>query len=222
MSRPILTAAKMRAAEARAIEAGTTETMLMERAGAALAKAISLYAGPRETLLLCGPGNNGGDGYVAARHLAKQDIPCASRRWTSPSPRPLAGQRANGMARLNSFTSAAEAPIIVDCLFGTGLSRGLDKAVFQRLLLLADKALVAVACDLPSGVSSDDGALLSPIGQYDLTVTFGALEARSPADAGNGQHGPGRPGRHWDRGRRGLVRDRRSGSAAARSPGPQI
>ena len=72
MSRPILTAAKMRACEARAIEAGTTETMLMERAGAALAKAISLYAGPRETLLLCGPGNNGGDGYVAARHLAKQ------------------------------------------------------------------------------------------------------------------------------------------------------
>ena len=69
MARPILTAEQMRAAEAAAIEAGTSETVLMERAGAALAEAVRLYAGPHETLILCGPGNNGGDGYVAARHL---------------------------------------------------------------------------------------------------------------------------------------------------------
>jgi hydroxyethylthiazole kinase-like uncharacterized protein yjeF len=77
---------------------------------------------------------------------------------------------------VEAFASTADAPIVIDCLFGTGLSRGLDDAVSKRLLELIDRALVAIACDLPSGVSSDDGALLSPIGQYDLTVTFGALK----------------------------------------------
>ena len=71
MSRPILTAEQMRAAEAATIAAGTAETMLMERAGRALAEAVRLYVGPREVLILCGPGNNGGDGYVAARHLTE-------------------------------------------------------------------------------------------------------------------------------------------------------
>src|SRR5262245_19489128 len=69
MARPILTAEQMRTAEAAVIEGGTAETTLMERAGHALAEAVRLYAGPREALILCGPGNNGGDGYVAARHL---------------------------------------------------------------------------------------------------------------------------------------------------------
>ena len=58
MARPILTAKQMRVAEAAAIAGGTAETALMERAGAALAEAVRLYAGPRETLILCGPGNN--------------------------------------------------------------------------------------------------------------------------------------------------------------------
>lgn len=176
MRRPILTAAKMRACEARAIEAGTAETMLMERAGAALARAISLYAGPRETLVLCGPGNNGGDGYVAARHLAKQGYSVRVAALDEPKSEAALWAKSQWDGPVEPFASAVESPIIVDCLFGTGLSRGLDKAVFQRLLLLVDKALVAVACDLPSGVSSDDGALLSPIGRYDLTVTFGALK----------------------------------------------
>lgn len=176
MRRPILTAAKMRACEARAIEAGTAETMLMERAGAALARAISLYAGPRETLVLCGPGNNGGDGYVAARHLAKQGYSVRVAALDEPKSEAALWAKSQWDGPVEPFASAVEPPIIVDCLFGTGLSRGLDKAVFQRLLLLVDKALVAVACDLPSGVSSDDGALLSPIGRYDLTVTFGALK----------------------------------------------
>ena len=70
MARPILTAGQMRAAEAQAMAGGTPETTLMERAGRALAEAVRLHVGPRDVLILCGPGNNGGDGYVAARHLA--------------------------------------------------------------------------------------------------------------------------------------------------------
>ena len=176
MARPILTAEQMRTAEAQAIAAGTPETTLMERAGRALAEAVRLHVGPRDVLILCGPGNNGGDGYVAARHLATMGYSvrvAALAEATADAARWAKGQ---WDGPIEPFDSASEAPIVIDCLFGTGLSRGLEEAVFQRLLLLIDKALVAVACDLPSGVSADDGALLSPIGQYDITVTFGALK----------------------------------------------
>jgi ADP-dependent NAD(P)H-hydrate dehydratase / NAD(P)H-hydrate epimerase len=174
--RPILTAETMRAAERRTIEAGTAETELMERAGRALAGAVRLYAGPRETLILCGPGNNGGDGYVAARLLADAGYEVRVAALAEPTADAAKWARSQWTGSVEPFDSATEAPIIVDCLFGTGLRRGLEEAVFQRLLLLVDRALAAVACDLPSGVSADDGALLSPIGAYDLTVTFGALK----------------------------------------------
>jgi len=72
--RPILTAETMRAAEQAAIDGGTSVEQLMERAGAALAEAVYRFAGPTPALILCGPGNNGGDGYVAARHLAERGI----------------------------------------------------------------------------------------------------------------------------------------------------
>src|SRR6478672_11817932 len=74
MGRPILTAEAMRAAEQRAIDGGTPVNELMERAGAALAEAAYRFAGPMPVLILCGPGNNGGDGYVAARHLAERGV----------------------------------------------------------------------------------------------------------------------------------------------------
>ena len=176
MSRPILTAAQMRAAEARAIEAGTPETTLMERAGAALAEAVRLYAGPRETLILCGPGNNGGDGYVAARHLAKHGYPVRVAALSEPKAKAAGWARSQWDGTVQPFFDAAPAPIVVDCLFGTGLSRGLEDTAAERLYGLNDQALVAISCDLPSGVSTDDGVLLSQIATYDLTVTFGALK----------------------------------------------
>ena len=74
MSRPILTAEAMRTAEQAVIDGGTSVEQLMERAGDALAEAAYRYAGPLPTLILCGPGNNGGDGYVAARHLQARGV----------------------------------------------------------------------------------------------------------------------------------------------------
>jgi len=155
--RPILTAARMRAAEQAAIDGGTSVETLMERAGAALAEAAWLYAGPIETLILCGPGNNGGDGRVAARHLEARGMIVRT-------------------ATLDTLADAEPAPLLIDCLFGTGLRRPLEDTVFSKLLSLVQASQVAIACDLPSGVSADDGALLSPVGSYDLTVTFGALK----------------------------------------------
>jgi hydroxyethylthiazole kinase-like uncharacterized protein yjeF len=176
MVRPILTAAKMREAEARAIAAGTAETVLMERAGRTLAEAVRLYIGPRPTLVLCGPGNNGGDGYVAARYLKEAGYAVRVAMLADPSQEAAKWARDGWRGPTEAFEDCQSAPIIIDCLFGTGLSRGLETSVAERLKLLVDQALIAVACDVPSGIAADDGELLSPIGGYDLTVTFGALK----------------------------------------------
>jgi hydroxyethylthiazole kinase-like uncharacterized protein yjeF len=176
MSRPILTAAQMRAAEAQAIADGIPAALLMERAGRALAEAVRLYVGPRETLVLCGLGNNGGDGYVAARHLASFGYPVRVAALAEPKAEAARWAKSEWDGVVEDFAGAKPAPILIDCLFGTGLSRGLEASVTERLLLLASQAMVVVACDLPSGVSSDDGALLSPVPSYDLTLTFGALK----------------------------------------------
>lgn len=176
MVRPILTAADMREAEALAIASGTAETALMERAGKALAEAVRLYIGARPTLVVCGPGNNGGDGYVAARYLQEAGYSIRVAALAEPSQKAAIGAREGWNGPVEAFDGSEPAPIIIDCLFGTGLSRGLDTSVSEQLKSLIDQALIAVACDLPSGVASDDGKLLSPVGNYDLTVTFGALK----------------------------------------------
>jgi hydroxyethylthiazole kinase-like uncharacterized protein yjeF len=154
--RAILTAAEMRAAEEAAIAAGTGVEMLMERAGKAAAEAIWRYAGPLPALVLCGPGNNGGDGRVVARELRARGVAVREAAWND-----LDGEGA---------------PLLIDALFGTGLSRPLDERLARRLAELAGRAEVRVAIDLPSGVSTDDGAILSPVPDYDLTITFQTLK----------------------------------------------
>src|SRR5438874_10250041 len=94
MTRPIFTAEQTRSAEQAAIDAGTSVEELMERAGAALAEAAYRFAGPMPVLVLCGPGNNGGDGYVAARHLAERGV--AVRVAALTEPKSAAAKRARG------------------------------------------------------------------------------------------------------------------------------
>jgi hydroxyethylthiazole kinase-like uncharacterized protein yjeF len=163
----------MRRAEAAAMAAGTSAETLMERAGAAAAAAIWRYAGPLPTLVLCGPGNNGGDGYVIARLLRERGMavrvaalgepttPAARERWPGPVER---------------LAEAGPAPLLLDALFGTGLTRPLEEGLVQQVGRLAEAARVRVAIDLPSGAASDDGALLSRVPKFDLTVTLGALK----------------------------------------------
>ena len=175
--RPILTADAIRKAEQAAIDGGTSVEALMERAGEALAEAVYRYAGKLPVLVLAGPGNNGGDGYVAARYLAARGI--AVRVAALAEPGAAAAQRARG-----EWTGAVEpladdtapAPVLVDALFGTGLKRGLDSDVAAKFARLASAAKVRIACDLPSGVDSDTGVLLSSVPNFDLTVTLGALK----------------------------------------------
>jgi len=173
----MLTAEAMRAAEQRAIDAGTSVETLMERAGAALAEAAYRYVGKIPALVLCGPGNNGGDGYVAARHLAQRGAQvriAALDEPKSPAARRARTQWTGDVEPLDETT--ARAPLLIDALFGTGLKRGLEDVAQEQLSRLAAAARVTVACDLPSGVESDSGLELSPVPSFDLTVTFAALK----------------------------------------------
>ncbi|MES2136129.1 MAG: NAD(P)H-hydrate dehydratase [Pseudomonadota bacterium] len=159
--RPILTAEAMRAAEQVVIDGGTSVEMLMERAGGGLAEAAYRFAGPLQALVLCGPGNNGGDGYVAARHLAERGVDVRVAALAEPI--------AIGVVGL--------VDLVIDALFGTGLRRGLEDVVTKQLNRLCEAAVVRVACDLPSGVGTDSGAEFSAVPGFDLTVTFGALKS---------------------------------------------
>lgn len=177
-ARQILTVAETAAADRAAIAAGTPGTVLMERAGAAVAEAIVERFSPRPVAVLCGPGNNGGDGYVAARLLkargwavevralappATADARAAAAQWTGPVA-PLAGR--------------IEAPLVIDALFGAGLSRPLDGEAAAMAAQLADRPEGVVAVDVPSGVPGDTGEPRGASFAAGLTVTF---HARKPA-----------------------------------------
>lgn len=174
--RPILTAEAMRAAEQAAIRDGTTAEMLMERAGAALAEAARRFGGGMPTLIICGPGNNGGDGYVAARHLAARGISVRVAALADPKTETAQWARSQWTGPVDALPDVAHAPLLIDALFGTGLKRGLEQAVSTRLCDLAALARLSLACDLPSGIDSDSGAILSPVPRYDMTIAFGALK----------------------------------------------
>lgn len=167
----------MVAAEQRAIDSGTSVETLMERAGAALAEAAYRYAGKMPALIIAGPGNNGGDGYVAARHLAQRGLEV--RVAALGEPKTEAGKWARGQwtGEVESLDGAtAPAHLLIDALFGTGLKRPLEASIAEQFSRLASQAKTRIACDVPSGVDSDSGAELGNLPAWDLTVTFGALK----------------------------------------------
>ncbi len=175
--RPILTAEQMRAAEQAAIDGGTSVERLMERAGAALSEAAYRFAGPLPTLILCGPGNNGGDGYVAARYLAERGTPVRVAALAEPASEVAKWARSQWTGEVEPLSeSTAPAAVLIDALFGTGLKRKLEPPVVSNLMRLAEEAVARIACDLPSGVDADSGAELNLMPRFDLTVTFGALK----------------------------------------------
>lgn len=175
--RPILTTEAMRAAEQAAIDSGTPVEKLMERAGAALAEAALRFAGPLPALVLCGPGNNGGDGYVAARHLQERGIDVRVAALAEPGSEAAKWARSGFGGPIEELGPGTRpAPLLIDALFGTGLRKKLDNTVVEQFFRLAGKASIRVACDVPSGLDSDTGALLGDVPDFHLTVGFGALK----------------------------------------------
>lgn len=168
----ILSIAQMAEADRAAIAAGTTGASLMERAGAAVADAICARWTPRPTAVLCGPGANGGDGYVVARLLKRRGWPV----WVEALSAPVHDDAKVMAAMWRGKTLPLEAQdgsasLVVDALFGAGLSRPLDGVAAQRAQN-ADRLRV-VAIDVPSGLDGDKG---QPSGEVAfaaiLTVTF--------------------------------------------------
>lgn len=173
---PILTAAQMRTAEQAVFATRVSEYALMEQAGAAAAEIIWRAGGKRDLLVLCGPGNNGGDGFVIARLLRARGVPVrvAAMDGSKTETSSLAREAWGGP--VERLMQAGPATQLVDALFGTGLTRGLEPEVADKLAALADKAAHSYAIDLPSGVDTDSGAMLSALPRFDICIAVGALK----------------------------------------------
>ncbi|WP_029604483.1 bifunctional ADP-dependent NAD(P)H-hydrate dehydratase/NAD(P)H-hydrate epimerase [Kozakia baliensis] len=144
---------------------------LMDRAGWAVARAIRLHFTPCRVLVLCGPGNNGGDGYVAARYLAQMGWPVAVAALAEPRSDSDAAKAAalfKGPRVPFSAKEAARTDLVVDAIFGAGLSRAPEENVVS--VLKAAQRVVAI--DMPTGIDGATGAILGDAPDCELTVTF--------------------------------------------------
>jgi ADP-dependent NAD(P)H-hydrate dehydratase / NAD(P)H-hydrate epimerase len=176
MGTPVLTAAQMREAEQAVIASGVPEYELMERAGAAAAEIIWRAGAKRDLLVLCGPGNNGGDGFVIARLLRAHGVPVRVAALGDSKTESSQKARAAWNGPVEQLGEAAPAAQIVDALFGTGLTRGLDDVVADRLSELSERASFSYAIDVPSGVDTDSGTLLSHVPHFGVCIALGALK----------------------------------------------
>jgi hydroxyethylthiazole kinase-like uncharacterized protein yjeF len=170
----ILTVAEMRAADVSAIARDGSNAALMERAGEAVTEAICARLTPQPVTIICGPGDNGGDGYVIARLLKARGWPVAV--WAIAEPASEGCRRARGQWNGAVETAGAAPPqgLVVDAMFGAGLERPLRGEAATLAARLAETASRVVAVDLPSGVSGDTGRPSGACVAAALTVTFHA------------------------------------------------
>ncbi|GAM99301.1 NAD(P)HX epimerase [alpha proteobacterium U9-1i] len=173
MTKEIISTEQMRAIDAACAGAGTPTRVLMENAGQAVVHAITDRFAPQPTAVLCGPGNNGGDGWVAARLLRERGWPV----WVETlTPRDsLQGDSAEAARAFGGDVRAlgdgAPAELYVDALFGAGLSRPLEGEALRLAQRLPAECVVAV--DVPSGLDGDTAqALGEACFRAVLTVTF--------------------------------------------------
>src|SRR5688572_31072050 len=178
----LLTPSEMGEADRLTIEAGPFDGMdLMRRAGAAVAAVVlERYPAALAADVLCGPGNNGGDGYVVAKLLKEAGMPV--RLWALG--RPKQGTDAATAAAecpieakpLTDFSppsgSIMPASVIIDALFGAGLSKTIEGYAAEAIGKCNAASVPVVAVDLPSGVSGDSGNVLGAAFKADTTVTF--------------------------------------------------
>jgi hydroxyethylthiazole kinase-like uncharacterized protein yjeF len=184
----LLTVAQMARADAATIQAGTPGMVLMQAAGDAVVRAILQRWSPRPTLVLCGPGNNGGDGFVVASRLQamgwpvqvallgtlpslKGDAALAAQAWVSQCRD--AGVDAHAFPVVPACLDGAQ--LVIDALFGAGLSRPIEDEVADVLARVHTRNLPVVAIDVPSGVWGDTGKVTGAVPAA-LTVTFFRLK----------------------------------------------
>lgn len=177
--REVLTVAEMAAADRAAIAAGVSEFALMEAAGRAVAEAAAAMLPPGgPVLVLCGPGNNGGDGFVAARHLAARGHGVRLAATRAPeSYGGAAGRHAalwtGPVERLAPEHGGAGSGLVIDALFGAGLDRPLAGAAGAVVEGLSERRARVLAVDVPSGLLGDSGEAAGGLAlPAEATVTF--------------------------------------------------
>jgi len=181
MTVALLTVDEMAAADKAAIAAGLLGLTLMERAGRAVADAVTRRVRPgASVLVLCGPGNNGGDGFVAARILSERGlritVALAGARSALKGDAGEVARLWPGAVETLDAVEPAAFDLIVDALFGAGLSRPLadDVAGIVAAVNASDRPVIAV--DVPSGLSGDTGVAAGPVVRAAETVTFFRLK----------------------------------------------
>lgn len=172
----LLSPQEMARADAFAVASGRSTEALMQAAGEAVAAAIGARWSPCKVLVACGPGNNGGDGFVAARALSEAGW--AVRVALLGERASLKGAAAHHAARWTgplaplSPGEIGDAELVVDAIFGAGLARPVTGVAAETLAAIAARAIPVAAVDTPSGVDGATGAVRGVAVAADLTVTF--------------------------------------------------
>lgn len=172
----LLTSQEMQSVDHRAAMSGINTFTLMQTAGAAVADAIIARWSARPVRVLCGPGNNGGDGFVAASQLQLAGWPVSVALLGQPEA--LTGDAAraaslwSGPIETFSEDGLKHSALVVDALFGAGLSRPLEGIVLKQITALQNSDIPICAIDVPSGLDGTKGTVLGNVASADLTVTF--------------------------------------------------
>lgn len=188
-AKQILTVAEMAAADRAAVAAGTPALELMSRAGAAVVGAVVCRHAPCDTLVLCGPGDNGGDGYVIARLLAEQGWPVRVAAAASPRSESAKAMAAQWRGETVDLEGELEAELYIDAIFGAGLSGPLTGDVARVIQQINSAPERVVAVDVPTGLPGDTGQPLGVCGRAALTVTFHARKPAHVLEPGRGRCG---------------------------------
>ena len=171
----VLTAQQMRDAEQRLFDTGTSVGELMEIAAGGAAEWVRRLTAGRSVTVLCGPGNNGGDGYVIARRLREWGLNVQIVAPVEPKTQAAKDAKANWGGEVLTSGGKARGELLVDCLFGSGLARPLTAEHALLLRDLADRHALCVAIDVPSGVATDTGEPLNEkLPHFDVTLALGA------------------------------------------------
>ncbi|HEX3846020.1 MAG TPA: NAD(P)H-hydrate dehydratase [Steroidobacteraceae bacterium] len=171
----LVTVAQMGAADAAAVARGTAGTTLMHNAGMAVVREIARRWSARPTLVLCGPGNNGGDGFVVAAELGRMGWPVRvallGERGRLHGDAAFHAARWTGALEPAAPAAIGTAGLVVDALFGSGLNRPLAPEAAATLAEAVRRRVPIVAVDVPSGVMGDSGASVGAVASR-CTVTF--------------------------------------------------
>jgi len=172
----LLTTDEMAEADRLAIAGGVSGFKLMKNAGLAVADVASRAVGCRRIVVVAGPGNNGGDGFVAARYLADRGyrvgVCFVGDRQRLNGDAARAAEEWNGEIERASPAGLSDCDLIIDALFGAGLDREVEGLPRTMIDAMNGAGVPIIAVDLPSGINGTNGAVMGSAVRATRTVTF--------------------------------------------------